>query len=417
MDKIASLQTLRGVSILAVFLLHTIIATAVLDMLNLGTSFNTGWLGVEFFFVISGFVVTMSLHRNGFHVGSFYLKRLFRLMPCMLLMVAFAIAVSIWLKKSFPQWPYNFQKASEPWSQGFLAVSGLFTFVSWRQRPAIYSIGHSWSLSVEEQFYAAIGVGCLLLLVVARKRPRIMLGALGCGAAFWVIAITTARISIAASPEAIKRVPMFFRYLVEFKFDFLCSGVFLYWAYFTFDLRFRQRSILSIALIACAIGPFIWFGFFGHPFDVANARAMNAIARAGFPLAILSFMLAVLLAASDISLLPRDSIAYRLLIYLGERSYLMYLFHMPLVAVSWMICITHFPKAFLGIAAYGLMLFIVTSLLTLPLVELLHRYVENPLIALGARLSKRWRREAGPLPEPDTTMPSTQGREVYRTAA
>lgn len=106
-EKIASLQTLRGLSIFAVFLLHTAVGEVLVILLGIRKGYNSGWLGVEFFFVISGFVVTMSLHRTGFHVGSFYVKRLFRLMPSMILTAAFGVGVTLYLRSEFPQWPHD----------------------------------------------------------------------------------------------------------------------------------------------------------------------------------------------------------------------------------------------------------------------------------------------------------------------
>jgi peptidoglycan/LPS O-acetylase OafA/YrhL len=244
-----------------------------------------------------------------------------------------------------------------------------------------------WSLSVEEQFYASIGIVCLLLDLFSRKRPKVTLAALGIGSLLLGVSIAMVRISISSQPPPYVPPKGLLPYLAEFRFDFLCAGVFLYWAYDTFNLRFAPRAWLSVVLFIAAVGPFVWFGKIGHPHEV---YVIKKFARTGYPLAMLSFSTAVLLAASDISWIPRDSIVYRTLLYLGERSYLIYLFHIPLTAVAWMIMAWGFPNTIVsGAAAYAMVLFLFTAMLTLPLVEVLHRYVETPFIHVGARLSKR----------------------------
>src|SRR5947207_718976 len=117
-SKIGSIQTLRGIAVLAVFLTHTQITNVILELSRIDYSFSTGWLGVELFFVISGFVVTLSLHRGSFNVGSFYIKRIFRLMPSMMVMVALTVLICAAMRQTCLDGPLTPHRASDAWTQG-----------------------------------------------------------------------------------------------------------------------------------------------------------------------------------------------------------------------------------------------------------------------------------------------------------
>lgn len=153
--RIASLDGLRALAILLVLIGHglpTIVAT-------------TGWLrwpsrllgngplGVEIFFVISGFLITRLLmherQRNGkISLSQFYLRRTFRILPAFYCFILF-IVVCWWLGR------YDLRKSD------LLAAS---TFVwNYKVSAAGWVLGHIWSLSVEEQFYLIWPLALVLL--------------------------------------------------------------------------------------------------------------------------------------------------------------------------------------------------------------------------------------------------------------
>ena len=110
----------------------------------------TGWVGVQLFFVLSGFLITgILLDSKGRprFFSSFYARRTLRIFPLYYGFLAVALLVAPWLSWSAPwiasvqrdQWPYWLYLSS--WTDPF--------------RPGIEGLGHLWSLSVEEQFYLA----------------------------------------------------------------------------------------------------------------------------------------------------------------------------------------------------------------------------------------------------------------------
>jgi len=115
-----------------------------------------GYLGVDVFFVISGFVISQSLYKSYLRDGrvnllSFYIRRFKRLYPALLTMVATtAIAYALY---GF-QWDVNLFLKSALTS--ILAVSNLYFLyrgTDYFHQDLINPLLHTWSLGVEEQFY------------------------------------------------------------------------------------------------------------------------------------------------------------------------------------------------------------------------------------------------------------------------
>lgn len=155
MPYVPALDGLRALSIIAVVLFHLH-----------GALFKGGWMGVDVFFVLSGYLITRILDaerqktgRTDF--GRFYFNRVVRLMPA-LLVVLVAVAC---LTPVFPE-----SALENLW---IIAMSALYVS-NWNLAFDIGSagaLGHTWSLSVEEQFY-------LLWPLVFASTPRKLLPAL-----------------------------------------------------------------------------------------------------------------------------------------------------------------------------------------------------------------------------------------------
>jgi peptidoglycan/LPS O-acetylase OafA/YrhL len=123
-----------------------------------------GYLGVDVFFVLSGFLITALLlserDTNGrISLGRFYARRALRLLPALL-----AVLGALWL---FTTVTVVGDSAHRVRGDGLAA---LFYFANWRaafgHAPFLGFMGHAWSLSIEEQFYAVwplLVVGALAL--------------------------------------------------------------------------------------------------------------------------------------------------------------------------------------------------------------------------------------------------------------
>jgi peptidoglycan/LPS O-acetylase OafA/YrhL len=129
-----------------------------------------GSLGVDVFFVLSGFLITALLlreheTRGRISFGGFYRRRALRLLPALFLFVAAQLTYSI---ITHGQW------AAE---RGAI-VSIVFYFWNWRlfyTYPAVpKGLAHLWSLSVEEQFYIVWPLVVALLIAVRRRASGVI---------------------------------------------------------------------------------------------------------------------------------------------------------------------------------------------------------------------------------------------------
>lgn len=171
---------LRALAILPVLLYHA-----------RAPGLGGGYVGVDVFFVISGYLITGILLREidggTFSIARFYQRRARRILPALFAVVAFVLAVAAWLylPGDFEGVPKSALAtllfAGNAW---FFTQTGYFSGGS-ETMPLL----HGWSLAVEEQFYIAFP---LLLWGLARAGARLRLAvvALGCAASF-ALAVAT----------------------------------------------------------------------------------------------------------------------------------------------------------------------------------------------------------------------------------
>jgi peptidoglycan/LPS O-acetylase OafA/YrhL len=161
-DRIPSLDGLRALSIAMVFLAHLAGTRGFPMSAAAGRVLGLGELGVHVFFVISGFLITGLLMDElalfgRISLSRFYLRRTLRIFPAYYayLAVVSLAAVAGWL-----------QLAPRDLVHGLTYTSNYYPARSW-------FLGHTWSLSVEEQFYLLWPA----LLVLAGRRRAIVVAA------------------------------------------------------------------------------------------------------------------------------------------------------------------------------------------------------------------------------------------------
>jgi peptidoglycan/LPS O-acetylase OafA/YrhL len=132
-----ALDGLRGISILAVMFVHG-------GLFWMGRG---GFLGVDIFFVLSGFLITSLLMEEWAQSGSisfknFYMRRALRLLPALLLLVALCLLFVTF----FPP-----EQGTLPAAKSILVA--LFYLSNWMPSGVYSPLFHTWSLGIEEQFY------------------------------------------------------------------------------------------------------------------------------------------------------------------------------------------------------------------------------------------------------------------------
>lgn len=150
--KIPALDGLRGIAVLWV-MLHNGSFFAVLDFDtvlggNLWRLLHAGWLGVQLFFVLSGFLITGILldakeHKSGNIFKNFYMRRVLRIFPVYYVTL---IAIALFA---------YFQAGVSVWADSIADHMTWFALYmnNWLHPFVHFKLGHFWSLAVEEQFY------------------------------------------------------------------------------------------------------------------------------------------------------------------------------------------------------------------------------------------------------------------------
>ncbi len=116
--------------------------------------FSHGNLGVNFFFVLSGFLITFLLIREKefkgkIHIGNFYVRRILRIWPLYYLCIFIAFVLFPIVKSASGE-PYV--ESANPWYYVFFAAN--FDFMhTWPVMPNALMLSVLWSVAVEEQFY------------------------------------------------------------------------------------------------------------------------------------------------------------------------------------------------------------------------------------------------------------------------
>lgn len=143
--------------------------------------FSGGFVGVDIFFVISGFLITGILVRDiqvpGAFLARFYDRRIRRIFPALLFMLAATSLAAVALML-----PYELRKYGKDLVATFLFVSNIAFFREWQgyfgESSDLNPLLHMWSLAVEEQFYLVFPLALwgLHRLRLARLLPWILLG-------------------------------------------------------------------------------------------------------------------------------------------------------------------------------------------------------------------------------------------------
>jgi peptidoglycan/LPS O-acetylase OafA/YrhL len=176
---------LRAVSIMAVILYHARLR-----------AFSGGYVGVDIFFVISGYVITRNIAKqllgNRFSLPQFWLRRARRILPALLAMMLFT-AVAAW----FILMPTDFRNFGRSLFAQSAFVSNFYFWLKsgyFNEEVDTMPLLHTWSLSVEEQFYIFWPPLLLLLWRIPSKwRVSAVLGAIVVSLGFSAALITTNR--------------------------------------------------------------------------------------------------------------------------------------------------------------------------------------------------------------------------------
>lgn len=349
---IPAIDGLRAIAVMAVLFYH------------LGFKWIPGgFLGVDLFFVISGYVITRllldSIERSGgLDLRAFYLARVRRLLPALAFMlITTAIAVGIWapdtIKRFLIDTPFALTGSMNWWLVGhhldyFEAIG----------RPPL--LQHTWSLAVEAQFYLIWPLILLLILKFFGKK-RISIISLAIAG---VSGITLMAVSFSLDAANASKVSH-----VYFGTDTHSIGLFLGAALavswipqnFKTDVSKKAQDFID------GIGVFGFLGILATFLLIDETKP--ALYKIAFPLAGL-FAAAIITSIVHPASRFAPILQNRVLLWIGERSYAIYLWH-------WVIFQVTRPKVDLAGASWAM--YSLRILIVFALADISLRYIELPV--------------------------------------
>ena len=383
--KLREIQILRGISIVSVLFFHLSITPALLEKSAAKVTMSL-FLGVEIFFIISGYVIANSLARDQFSGLRFFIKRAFRLLPAIVTYFVLSFALNVYFQRSdySPDMKNLFSVPQGEFGRQALAIAGgYFVLLG---TPASYCNGAMWSLSIEDQFYAALTLLCLLGGCLGARKPNLFGPMLAGASGLLYVAIMTVRIGIALRFPVQDVFPALLMYLTNWRFDFLALGILLAFA----EPGIRPRLHAWFRDCGQFTAPFLimipfMLGALGEPTNgTAASPRLHGIVM---PVASVLFGLLVLLAANNLAFPATKGPIQRAFVFLGDRSYTIYVFHFLALALAWMAIYRFCPSVFSNAIKYGAVQALIGFAIMLPMCEAIHKGVELPLAKYGRRLA------------------------------
>ena len=365
---LSGLDGLRAIAVLAVIAYHAGSAQA-----------SGGFLGVEVFFVISGYLITALLlaeHRRHGRIDPvrFWLRRARRLLPALFFLLAATLAFAVVVVPDEIARLRTDALAALAYITNWHLIAGDQSYFETIGRPSLFL--HLWSLAIEEQFYLLWPL-VLAVLLMAGRRTGLALTLVGAiGSAIWMAIL----FDPGADPSR-----------VYYGTDTRLTGLLLGAA-----LAFVWVPVTRIGEDGTAI-PRLWtsrrvgrlldlvgvVGLAGLGLFFVAADAFEPFLYRG-GLALLAVMTTAVIAAA---VHPRARVGRLIdrgpMRWIGTRSYAIYLWHWPIFTLT---------RPDLDVTLDPLSLLVVRLGLTVIMAEISYRFVETP-IRRGA-LGRAWKRPA-----------------------
>jgi peptidoglycan/LPS O-acetylase OafA/YrhL len=338
-----ALDGLRGVAILAVLAVHT-------SHLFGWSMLKGGSIGVDIFFVLSGFLITSILLSEWNKKGSvslrkFYLRRCLRLVPALLLLV-----VVVHLTANFLLSPE--EAAQTRFATPFALVYATDFVIAFAPNIQLGALKHTWSLAMEEQFYLLWPPLLILLLRIGTSKRQLLLLTL-------LLALVSALHRAVLYQDG---SPARTYYGVDARADSLllgCAiGIAITWGLIDSMPRLTAPAILLLGLAISATD-------YASPF-------MHEV---GFTIIAGATGVIILNVVSDRAGFPRMILESSVLVWIGRISYGIYLWHYPIF------------KWVRYLSAPWPMKFVVALLTTLLFASFSFYLLESPLLRLKKRFA------------------------------
>lgn len=289
---IPSIDGLRAIAVSLVLLFHVKIPFLM-----------GGYIGVDVFFVISGFLITRGIiggsEKGHFTFRNFYIRRAVRLFPALFATILATLVAGFFILSpaALEEMSGSALAATLFFANIFFALDAGYFDTASHLKPLL----HMWSLSVEEQFYLVWPVTVIVLLKVLKAKAKYaipIIGLLSFAAAVWY------------EPQNAN----FVFFMTPFRIFQFCIGAAL--AFWAFPRVGHKQGYIGIASMVLLVAWCIWIG----------DRITGVIPTALVPAALTG----VFIATARSSIL--DAVfASKIAVWLGRRSYSIYLVHWPII--------------------------------------------------------------------------------------
>jgi peptidoglycan/LPS O-acetylase OafA/YrhL len=355
---LAGLDGLRALAVIAVLLYH-----AGLPWIP------GGFLGVEVFFVISGYLITGLLlaewrQQGRIDLKAFWLRRARRLLPALLLLIVVTLAFAVVFLPDEVAGLRGDVLAALGYVTNWYFVLGHKSYFETVGRPSL--LQHLWSLAIEEQFYL---LWPLLLTIGLRRWPRkVVLGTVLIGAA-----VSTVLMAMLYRLDVDPSRPY---YGTDTRAGALLIGSALAFVWMPGQRQHRTGWTVPLLLDIFSLGAFgvlVWFCLRIDAFQ-------PFLYRGGFAAVAMATAVMIATAVHPRARLSPGLLEWWPLRWIGLRSYSIYLWHWPVFMVT---------RPQLDVPIDGLSLLALRMVITVVLADLSYRYVETP-IRSGA-VGQAWR--------------------------
>lgn len=294
----ADIQWMRAIAVMMVVLFHLSPARM-----------TGGFAGVDVFFVISGFLITSGLLRERPKLSDFWLRRIRRLLPSALIVIAVTVLAAFWLVPPGARGEFGTDAiASIFYVENWWLVSASADYFA-AESPGPFQ--HFWSLAVEEQFYLVwpvliLGLGLWGAEKLAIGKARVIFGLVFISSFAWSIWQSEAQATVA------------------------------YLSTFTRAWEFAAGALVATGLNLGQLSPFARRMLAAGGFVLVATSAFGLNESMVFPgwVALWPVLGTVLVIAAQAEWSDRTERALRPAMWVGDISYGLYLWHWPVIVLA-----------------------------------------------------------------------------------
>jgi peptidoglycan/LPS O-acetylase OafA/YrhL len=304
--KIQSIQIIRAISIALVLLFH------------MGLPVDSGFLGVDIFFFVSGYIVTKMLvekyHGKNIPINKFYTNRFYRLYPALIFSIFLTVALSIALQSS--------NEILEIIKYAVHSLVGISNF-TYYLNSSIYGTSstdnnpllHLWSLSVEFQFYLVFPIVLLFLLRYFKDKTFKIIATITTISIILtlILSLNSSLLSGIANPN------MLMFYLLPFRIYEFLIGSLTYFLIIRYRVIWDNLAKFSMFFFILASGVLLWTTSFSD-----QSKVLRSL--------LLMMCLSGIIIFSQ-AMPTSNKLLMRVLEKLGGYAYSIYLIHLPLITL------------------------------------------------------------------------------------